>query len=289
MSKSKGTGISPDELLSKFPVDTIRLWAALGSAIGKNKPFLYNDVDYAKSFITKLWNSAMFVKNAMAEIGIPKVEPKKDLGIFDIWILNRLNTIIKQAENAYENFNFYEVASTVMNFYWHEFADYYIENVKHRVYSEDRKMAKSRHAAAFTLERVLFTTLALLAPIMPHAAEEVYSLFKNQSSIFNEKFPVHKVRSEPSDYVINGVVFRNELIEIDYEDSGAFINTIIAAVRTAKAKNRLALNKETASININVPEEYYRATDAAKDELARICKAKEVKVARGVYSVEVKI
>jgi valyl-tRNA synthetase len=31
-----------------------------------------------------------------------------------------------------------------INFYWHEFADYYIENVKHRVYSEDKKMEGSK-------------------------------------------------------------------------------------------------------------------------------------------------
>jgi hypothetical protein len=59
-------------------------------------------------------------------------------------------------------------------------------------------------------------------------------------------------------------------------------------VRKSKAKEQMALNKEIASIIINVPEEYYKTVIAAKDELMQICKAKDVQVSKGEYSVEIK-
>jgi len=285
MHKSKGNGVSPDELLKKYPVDAIRLWAALSGAIGKDKPFLYNDIEYAKSFITKLFNSALFVK-AASEGHVPKVEPDKDMGIFDIWILNRLNTVTKQVREAYEAFNFYDAATALINFYWHEFCDYYLENVKHRIYSEEKSMEKSRKAAIFTLDCVLSTTLKMLAPIAPHAAEEVNSYF-SAKSITESQFPEHTEKPGPTDYVINGLVYSNSILELDYELAGAFINGIIADIRKQKYMGKMALNKPIASININVPEEYYTATEAAKEEIKQICKSLDVQVGKGPYSVAI--
>ena len=288
MSKSKGNGVSPDDLLKKYPVDAIRLWAALSGAIGKDKPFLYNDIDYAKGFITKLSNSALFVKGAMSEPGIPKIEPGRDLGIFDIWILNRLNSVIKQVSDSYESFNFYDAATMLINFYWHEFCDYYIESVKYRIYSEEKETEKSREAAAFVLHNVLSNTLKLLAPIAPHVAEEVNSLFSSES-ITRSQMPESKDKPKPSDYVINGIVYGNELVEVDYENAGAFINGIISDIRKQKSGSKLALNHPLTSININVPEEYYRATEAAKEEIKQICKSSDVHVGKGAYSVAIKV
>ncbi|MDE1811061.1 MAG: valine--tRNA ligase, partial [Candidatus Micrarchaeota archaeon] len=280
MHKSKGNGISPDDLFQRYPVDAIRLWAALSGAIGKDKPFIYNDIDYAKSFITKLFNSAAFVRTAMGEIKEPKVEPSKDMEIFDIWILNRLNSVVRQVEAGYESSNFYDATNAIINFYWHEFCDYYLENVKHRVYAEEGKMEKSKHAAVFVLDHVLSTTLKLLFPIIPHAAEEVNSMFR-EGSMTSQSFPTHAERPRPPDYVINGFVYANELVDVDYEDAGAFINGIISEVRKAKASNRIALNKEIPSINIKVPEEYYKAVLVSAGEIKQICKAKEVSVSKG--------
>ncbi|HUY70306.1 MAG TPA: valine--tRNA ligase [Candidatus Baltobacteraceae bacterium] len=288
MHKSKGNGISPDDLFQKYPVDAIRLWAALSGAIGKDKPFIYNDIDYAKSFLTKLFNSAAFVRTATAEIKEPKVEPSKDLGIFDIWILNRLNTVTKQVEESYEKANFYDATNSVINFYWHEFCDYYLENVKHRVYSIEPGMTKSRHAAAFVLDHVLSTTLRLLFPIIPHAAEEVNAMFE-RGTLTAGSFPQHVERPRAPDYVINGLVYANELVDVDYEDAGAFVNGIISEVRKAKASGRIALNKEISSINIKVPEEYYKATMTAVEEVRQICKAKDVSVSKGAYSVGIQV
>jgi len=287
MHKSRGNGVSPDDLLKKYPADAIRLWSALSGAIGKDKPFTYKDIEYAKSFITKLFNSAAFMKSAVTETGMPRIEPAKDMELFDIWILNRLNSVIKRAEESYEAFNFYDLANVIMNFYWHEFCDFYIENVKYRIYSKDKRMQKSRHAAVFVLNHVLMEVLKLLFPIIPHAAEEINSLF-NKEGLEKSSFPVYKDKGSPSDYVINGVLFKSGIVDMNYENSGAFLNNIISDVRKAKAKERIALNKQIASININVPEEYYKVVNTAKEELKSICKAGKIEIEKATdYSASI--
>jgi valyl-tRNA synthetase len=176
-----------------------------------------------------------------------------------------------------------------VQFYWHEFCDYYIEDVKHRIYSEEESMHGSKKAAAYTLKTVLDATLRMLAPIAPHICEEINSRF-SAKSIFTEEFPKYAEKPEGPSFVLNGVVFSSDIVEVDYSSAGVLLNDIIADVRKQKAAQRLALNKEITSININVPEEYYKAVEIGRSDLKSICKASEVKLSKAAeYSVSIEV
>jgi valyl-tRNA synthetase len=288
MHKSLGNGIYPEEVMKKYDTDAIRMWVALCGGIIKDKAFSYQDMDYAKGFNTKLHNTANFVKLALEKGKLPKEEPHKALNVFDLWIINRFNAVAKEVTDAYDKYMLYDAMSRCINFYWHEFADYYIENVKHRVYSTDKGMEKSKDAALFTLRYICINSLKLLAPVIPHICEEINFMF-DKESIFLQGWPKYSEPVRGPDYVINGIVYRNEFAYIDVGDAGTMLNAIIADVRKAKAAAKKALNYEISSININVPEEYYTITFSSKEELMQICKAKKVEVDKGKYSVEVKI
>jgi valyl-tRNA synthetase len=288
MHKSAGNGIAPEDLMKRYPVDAIRLWVALSGGLNKDKPFSYAEIDYAKSFMIKLENTAIFVHNIVKEMRLEKEPPHKDFGLFDLWILDSLNKTIKAVTESYDNYDLYEAMSRAIAFHWHEFADFYIEDVKHRVHSTEKSMEGSKKAAAYTLLHVFNASLRMLAPVMPHIAEELSAMFGNKD-IFAEEFPrYYSESSKPSDYIINGVVFKSAMEDIDFGTIGVLLNNVIAEVRKAKARERLALNKEIASIIINVPEEYYQAAIAANDELMHICKAKAVQISKGEYSVGIK-
>ena len=288
MHKSMGNGVYPAELITKYPADAIRLWVALSGAIGKDRPFSYAEMDYAKSFLTKLFNTANFVNTALSKGKVPKEEPHGDLAVFDVWILNRLNETIREVGEAYDRFVLYDAMSKAISFYWHEFADYYIENVKHRVYSEEKDMERSKEAALFTLKHVMLTSLRLLAPVAPFLCEEINSAF-SKKSIFEEEFPAFTEKATKSSYVINGMVFKSAIVDVDFESAGTFLNVVIAEVRKLKSQAKLALNAQITSININVPKEYYTVTLSAKDEIRQICKSSaiEVKEAKD-FSVNIK-
>ncbi|MGC8694183.1 MAG: valine--tRNA ligase [Candidatus Micrarchaeia archaeon] len=280
MHKRWGNGIFPEDIIAKYSIDAIRLWAALSGGLNKDKIFSYKEMDYASSFITKLYNSALFIKNASDEFGVlDRKEPKKDMNIFDMWILNKFNKIVKDVRAAYDNLMLFEALSKLVNFYWHEFCDYYIEDVKHRVYSKDEKMKGSKEAAIYTLNYILQNSLILLAPNIPFVAEEINSMFCNES-IFKEKLPAFvEMPSEPS-FVMNGLLFSANLEE-DPEIYGEMLNAIIVEARKQKAKLKIALNKQIKSININVPVEYYNAISANTEDIKGIIKADNIKLTEG--------
>ncbi len=277
MHKSEGTGISPIALMDDYSIDSVRLWVASSGGTNKDKPFSYGEVDFNKSFITKIYNSALFIKNILTKVKLPKEEPHKTFGVFDLWILNRLNETIKQIDNAYDASNLFDVSNKLINFYWHEFCDYYIEDVKYKLRDDSKVSLKKKKAAAFTLMHVLDVSLKLLAPIIPHVAEEINSMF-SKKSIFTKTFPVYKERESKADYIINGLIFKSAIIDMEYEDAGAFLNIIIGEVRRQKAQKRMALNKEITRMNINVPTSYYNVVSIAKEELENICKSKSIHI-----------
>src|SRR5208282_2882772 len=102
--------------------------------------------------------------------------------------------------------------------------------------------------------------------VMPYTTEEANSIFIKES-VFKGQWPEYKEIASGSDYAINGMLFSSKIADIGYESLGAFLNSIISEVRKAKAKEKKALNYEISSININVPEEYYKATLSSKEEL----------------------
>lgn len=287
MHKSWGNSVYPTEVMKKYSTDSIRLWVALSGGITKDKPFSYQDMDFAKSFTTKLFNTANFVKLSIDKAKPPKAEPHNDLNLFDLWILNRLNSVVKEVTNAYDGYALNEAMNKMVNFYWHEFADFYIENVKHRIYSEDKAMEKSRAAASFTLMHVMDVSIRLLAPVVPHVCEEVNSMF-SKGSVFKREWPTSVDLPKGPSYAINGLLFTSQ-IEVEPEAAGMILNNIIGEIRKQKANARMALNKEVASINIKVPDEYYTIVDSSKGELAQICKAKAINLQKGDLSIEVKM
>ena len=279
MHKSWGNGISPATLIEKYSVDVVRLWAALSGGIGKDRAFSYSETDYANAFIIKLYNSAMFIQKATEEkqIKTDLEDLHKHFSIFDLWILNRLNKTIKEVQDAYDALNLYDAMNKAINFYRSEFCDYYIENVKYRVYGNTYK--ENRDAALYCLRHVLLTSLKFLAPVIPYTCEEINSMFDNKT-IFAE-FPKYAERPSQTDYVINGFVFQNISLETDPEEIGILLNDIITSIRKAKSNKKLALNKEIDKVKINIPEQYIKITEDAADEIKGICKIKNVIVKPG--------
>jgi isoleucyl-tRNA synthetase len=91
----------------------------------------------------------------------------------DRWALGQLNRVIRDVRAAYEQFEFYRVYQRIYQFCSVELSSFYLDVLKDRLYAEGPD-GPDRRAAQFVLARLHDALTRLLAPIIPHTAEELW-------------------------------------------------------------------------------------------------------------------
>jgi valyl-tRNA synthetase len=89
----------------------------------------------------------------------------------DKWIVSRLQGVIKEVKLALEEYRFNDAASSLYQFIWHEYCDWYVEMSKDALKGNDDAVRKSTQT---TLVTILESILRLLHPIMPFITEEIW-------------------------------------------------------------------------------------------------------------------
>lgn len=233
MSKSLGNVISPQQLQAEYPVDAIRQWAAMSGAMAKDRPFSYEDIRYAKSFLNKLWNSAKLVEISLEGYDGSEGEQR----LVDKWILGRMNETIRDFTYHMEAFEYHYAMSKLYQFYWHDFCDNYLEYVKHRIYDPQVYGQEGRKAAQYVMRYILYNTIKLIAPISPHISEEIWKeFFKEDGSIHRSKWP------------------EGGAIDSDAIAKAQYANEIVKLIRQHKATNKKAMNSKLSIVKIRAPD-----------------------------------
>ncbi len=160
MSKSKGTGVDPIPMAEKYGTDAIRLSLVLGTKPGQDFRLYEEKIAGYRNFINKLWNVARFILSQDRK-------PTKKLtlkSLADQWIVSRMQEVITSVTNEIERFNFSEAGTTLYDFLWHEFADWYLEI---------SKVEKNMTVLHYILEQIL----KLAHPFVPFVTETIWSVW----------------------------------------------------------------------------------------------------------------
>jgi valyl-tRNA synthetase len=169
MSKSKGIGTDPMDVMAVYGADAMRWTLASLAAQGRDIRFGMETMDGGRAFVTKLWNAARF---ALMNLGDFSPSPARDPGnLYDRWIRTRLDAALREAHASLESYRFNDAASALYQFVWGEFCDWDIELAKPALQSAD---AERRSATQQTLVEVLAGTLVALHPFMPFVTEEIF-------------------------------------------------------------------------------------------------------------------
>ncbi|MBM3267393.1 MAG: valine--tRNA ligase [Candidatus Sericytochromatia bacterium] len=169
MSKSKGTGVDPLDMMVQYGTDACRFWMAGAGTAGQDVIFLPEKIEAARNFCNKLWNAARFAVQNLegADAAALRALPPSDL-LEDRWLRSRLAATAETVTRAIEDFTLSRATDALYDFVWGEFCDWWLEIAKGRLREGDKQ-------AQATLLRTLETVLELMHPFTPFITEELYA------------------------------------------------------------------------------------------------------------------
>jgi valyl-tRNA synthetase len=227
MHASRGNVVLSLDMVRKHSADAVRWWAS-EARLGEDLLFKEKDVVKGYRLCVKLWNAAKLVSSHLEE------EPKKAaLREVDTWLLGRLDTVIREATDHFDVYEYSRAKALIETSFWHEFCDNYLEIVKYRLYG------KKDEAALYTLYHALLTYLKLLSPYVPHVTEEIYQTiyaeWEKDKSIHSSAWP--------------------EPVGIEESKLGQMIVDIISALRRWKSDRGLPLNRLLPRVKLYTRED----------------------------------
>jgi len=173
MSKTKGNVIDPLLVMDELGTDALRFTLLVGSTPGKDSNLSLKKVEGNRNFANKIWNAGRFVIGSLANLPEkPAAAPQWTLA--DSWIWARLNSLMRETERLFAGYQFGEAGRQIYEFFWGEFADWYLEIAKTQL-AEGGDRA---YYTAATLVRVLDASLRLLHPFTPFVTEELWQALK---------------------------------------------------------------------------------------------------------------
>ncbi len=194
MSKTKGNGTDPLDVIEKFGVDALRYWVAT-APIGGDMRYSDDEVKRGSKLMTKLWNASKYVL-----MNLNDFEPKDSIApdvksrfIEDRWVLSELNKTVAEVRKHLDKYDSYNARAAIDTFFYDVFCDQYLEFIKERFWSVDQYGAQSKLAAQWTLWKVLNNVLKLYAPFIPFLTEElwqkIYQEFEGGQTLHLTEFP----------------------------------------------------------------------------------------------------
>jgi valyl-tRNA synthetase len=169
MSKSYGNVIDPLELMNELGTDALRYTLLVGSTPGNDMNLSVKKVEANRNFANKMWNAGRFVVGAIGKVD--QAQPAEpDWTLADAWIWARLQGLVRDVERLFQGFQYGEAGRQIYEFFWGDFADWYVEAAKLQLAQGGERAATT----AYGLARVLDTSLRLLHPFTPFVTEELW-------------------------------------------------------------------------------------------------------------------
>ncbi len=172
MSKSKGNGIEPKELIEKFGTDALRLGLVMGATSGNDINVSENKIDGYSKFINKLWNAAKLLELKLGKLSVPTLPSRPELTCeANRWIIGEYSAVAQRVTEHFKNYDVSLAATDLYNFTWTVFCDWYLEIIKILI---DKGNEAAKLETAATSLHLFRGILTMLHPIVPFVTEEIY-------------------------------------------------------------------------------------------------------------------
>jgi len=228
MSKSRGNVVDPWAVFSRHGVDAVRLFLVSSTKVWEPRSFDENLIRQgAGRFLLTLKNiySGMFAQYANFGWAPSSADPAPaDRPLLDRWILSRLATVERAADEALMDYDATAAVRTILEFVDDDVANWYVRQSRKRFYDVD---TLDNRAAFATLHEVLTVVCRLLAPFAPFVTDWLHRELTGES--------VHLA----------------SYVRTSGASSDAALESTMASVRTLATLGRAA--REQAGINVRQP------------------------------------
>ncbi len=279
MSKTKGNVIDPIEIVKQYGTDAVRFTLASMASPGTDIAFNVARTEGYRAFANKIWNAARFIfmnVDRAAEIGITVDRSKlgamptvaADAPLETRWITRELHVAAREVNLQLAEYRFDEAASTIYQFFWGSFCDWYLEIVKLRLDFAESADKRNTAGALATLVEVFEAALRLLSPFMPFITEElwhaVYDGMPPSKSIALSDFPA------ADENYIGGQILLSTPKDMKY------LTELVSYVRFAR-KERQIPEKAALSIDVYALEDAKAALSANVSVISRLARVSEIR------------
>ncbi|RJP75366.1 MAG: valine--tRNA ligase [Candidatus Abyssobacteria bacterium SURF_17] len=176
MSKSLGNGIDPLLMIKKYSADAVRFSLMMLASEGQDINLSESRFEMGRNFSNKIWNAYRFLALNAGDIpldsGVQEVAELPGEELADAWIKSKYYRTVRTVTDGLNQYRLHEGISTVHNFFWHDYCDWYLELVKARV--SDEASPDSKRAALQLATGIMEGSMTLLHPFMPFITEEVW-------------------------------------------------------------------------------------------------------------------
>jgi len=177
MSKRLGNAVDPFHTIDTYGADPTRWYMVENAPPWENLRFnIDNLVETQRKFFGTLFNTynffALYANIDGYEYQADKAVPVAQRPEMDRWIVSQLQSLIQQADAAYDDYEPTRAARAVQNFVVEELSNWYVRLSRRRFWKD--ALGQDKHAAFDTLHECLSTVAQLMSPIAPFFADWLY-------------------------------------------------------------------------------------------------------------------
>jgi isoleucyl-tRNA synthetase len=234
MSKRLGNAVEPFKVMNDYGADALRWYMITNSQPWDNLKFDIEGVDEVRrKFFGTLHNTYSFFAlyaNVDGFAGKENAVPVSKRPEIDRWIISLLNTLIKEVEQSYEDYEPTRAGRLIQDFVCDDLSNWYVRLNRKRFWGGS--VNEDKLAAYQTLHECLQTVCVLASPIAPFICEQIYcDLNSGATSVHLADFPT-----------LNAALVNSEL-EKKMQLAQQVTSMILALRRKADIKVRQPLAK----------------------------------------------
>jgi isoleucyl-tRNA synthetase len=269
-SKSLGNGVMPEEVISKFGADVLRLWIASidyfeDVRVGKNI------LDQTVEMYRRLRNTLRFGLSNLYDFD-PAADAVSDddLREIDRYALHRMAEVTRDCLCAYDRYEFHRVSQIAHQFASMDLSAFYFDVLKDTLYAEAANSRK-RRSAQTAVYRITHALTTLLAPILSFTCDEVWEKLRiagdKPESVLLARF------CDLARYLDADLASRWRVIQ-------TFRDDCYRVIETARQSKQIGKPLE-AHVTARVSAESLAVLEAYRGDLAEILLVSRVDVERG--------